>query len=875
MAIQGSYRINFTDPKTGSFVIDPYTVNGTVTPTSDILHQKATRANTSLQLPGQYTPNYGEMVHEDLVHLLENFAGEREPTNPIEGQIWYDTGDSFTIVDLVPGGVVFAGNQSALFTEFVSTEQVLIAWYGPLSLTDNTYSSIAFKATSFYVSGENNTVVNVTKIDGTALTFPNNSVGGFATVFQASRRGRLKVASKVSGTLQWVDAASVIVSATAPRLDNQQDGDVWYDTTTSKLKVSVTGVWRSVTDGFLPLTGGTLTGPLSMGANPITFSGTVTAGTTLTNKTYVDAAIAAAVGPLEQGSTAGLVALTSRVVTIEGLVPNKVTKTGDTFSGALVFGANGTTTTLSTGIDMNNRAIIRPSITWDPSDYLAAAGETNNVTDKQYIARALTQHLQDAVHGGKAFIVEQPDGNGKITDDLYFDDSTKTLGWNIVGNEYGLRLQNNHLVLYTSDLFGSGVEVRKEGSVSGDPLFKVSELATRSWQSVYIHDGQPQPLSSGGPTDQNEDTKAATKGYVMDALSTAAEAQAPVTSATFTYNPTDITYPLTLVRSGTENIVVDINHKHRSDRIDHVYVPLTNWAGGYSDLVGTALGGAPIVSVGSILSALNDNKAPIQGAKFLDAPHLGGQALVLDIKTADNSFCLSNSAIDFPDGYTIVVIDDFGVETTHVINSHLDGLDPFGSPARYYLVTPTLPDVEDLTIDLVYVRYGTYVNGDARQLVNLATVKHDRETYVASYVATTVPTIVDPLITTAITTNTNAAKRTIRVDVGDETTAITTGTAKKTFRMPHAMILTEIRASLTTAQASGTIFTVDVKQNGTTILSTKLTIDNTEKTSKTAAIPPVISVSALDDDGEITVDVTQIGNGTAAGLKLVLIGHYS
>ena len=112
----------------------------------------------------------------------------------------------------------------------------------------------------------------------------------------------------------------------------------------------------------------------------------------------------------------------------------------------------------------------------------------------------------------------------------------------------------------------------------------------------------------------------------------------------------------------------------------------------------------------------------------------------------------------------------------------------------------------------------------------------------------------------------------IQLAASDETTALTTGTAKVTFRMPHAMTLTSVRASLTTAQASGSIFTVDINEGGASILSTKLTIDNTEKTSTTAATPAVISDTALADDAEITIDIDQIGNGTATGLKLTLIG---
>jgi hypothetical protein len=112
----------------------------------------------------------------------------------------------------------------------------------------------------------------------------------------------------------------------------------------------------------------------------------------------------------------------------------------------------------------------------------------------------------------------------------------------------------------------------------------------------------------------------------------------------------------------------------------------------------------------------------------------------------------------------------------------------------------------------------------------------------------------------------------VQVAASDETTALTTGTAKVTFRMPYAMTVTAVRASLSTAQASGSIFTVDINEGGTTILSTKLTIDNTEKTSTTAATPAVISDTALADDAEITIDIDQIGDGTAAGLKVTIIG---
>lgn len=110
------------------------------------------------------------------------------------------------------------------------------------------------------------------------------------------------------------------------------------------------------------------------------------------------------------------------------------------------------------------------------------------------------------------------------------------------------------------------------------------------------------------------------------------------------------------------------------------------------------------------------------------------------------------------------------------------------------------------------------------------------------------------------------------VAVSDETTALTTGTAKVTFRMPTAVTLTAVRASVNTAPTGSTLI-VDINEGVASILSTKLSIDATEKTSTTAATPAVISDAALADDAEITVDIDQVGSTIAgAGLKITLIG---
>ena len=120
----------------------------------------------------------------------------------------------------------------------------------------------------------------------------------------------------------------------------------------------------------------------------------------------------------------------------------------------------------------------------------------------------------------------------------------------------------------------------------------------------------------------------------------------------------------------------------------------------------------------------------------------------------------------------------------------------------------------------------------------------------------------------------NAAKtEAIAIACSDETTDLTTGTAKVTFHMPYAFTLTGVKAGVTTAPVGSTII-VDINEAGSTILSTKLTIDASEKTSATAATAAVISDTALASDALITIDIDQVGSSTAGtGLKVYLIGY--
>lgn len=135
----------------------------------------------------------------------------------------------------------------------------------------------------------------------------------------------------------------------------------------------------------------------------------------------------------------------------------------------------------------------------------------------------------------------------------------------------------------------------------------------------------------------------------------------------------------------------------------------------------------------------------------------------------------------------------------------------------------------------------------------------------------------DRVVTTAVLAEILRTRTTTAVQwdvTRDETTDLAVASAVLTFRMPFAFSLTEVRASVTTAPV-GAAIQIDVNANGTSIFSTVLSIDDGSNTSVGSAAPAALNSdpTAIADDDEITVDVTQVGSTTAgAGLKLSLLG---
>jgi microcystin-dependent protein len=71
----------------------PYTVNFTdrENKTPVTVFDNTSNADTSINFPGRNVTGYGQIIAENFLHLLENFASGSAPVAPVEGQLWYNS----------------------------------------------------------------------------------------------------------------------------------------------------------------------------------------------------------------------------------------------------------------------------------------------------------------------------------------------------------------------------------------------------------------------------------------------------------------------------------------------------------------------------------------------------------------------------------------------------------------------------------------------------------------------------------------------------------------------------------------------------------------------------------------------------------------
>lgn len=114
----------------------------------------------------------------------------------------------------------------------------------------------------------------------------------------------------------------------------------------------------------------------------------------------------------------------------------------------------------------------------------------------------------------------------------------------------------------------------------------------------------------------------------------------------------------------------------------------------------------------------------------------------------------------------------------------------------------------------------------------------------------------------------NTPIETIALFCSPKAVNLTVDTFAGYFVSQKAYTINDIIANVNTAPTGSTII-IDITVNAVTIFSTKLTIDATEKTSTTAAVPYVLSTSSLAVGDEVIIKIDQVGS-TIAGTDLLI-----
>ena len=165
----------------------------------------ATDNTTSLTLVGKNYPNYGQLLQQDLINLLQSWAGSTQPVSAVSGQLWFNTttgalqvftGASFknvggsTVSTTAPtataiqGDLWFKSDDQQLYVyngatwlvigpSYTSSQQLTTAT--ALNITDNTSASHTVLA--FYVG---NFLTGILSKDPTFT--PQTAISGFTTV---------------------------------------------------------------------------------------------------------------------------------------------------------------------------------------------------------------------------------------------------------------------------------------------------------------------------------------------------------------------------------------------------------------------------------------------------------------------------------------------------------------------------------------------------------------------------------------------------------------------------------------------------------------------------------------------------------------------
>lgn len=259
--------------------------------------------STTLGLPGKNYAGYGQSLDTNFVHILENFADNAPPSNPLRGQLWYNTNNQ-TLYVCPTNGETNSANWLAL----TSTSSSGSTTFGNVTVTGDLQANNITAVNS--ITGANGIFTNISVSSNANITTGNLTtaqIGSLTTTVittgSSTTQGSLTGAWVVDGGPGGNNANAMVFNTGGIYINN--NGNL-YGIRTDKYMwangdpISFAGTYNdSNVRALLPIYNGNLlasnvtTPIITTGAN--TTTGTITGNWTLTTgsrlqSTYADLA---------------------------------------------------------------------------------------------------------------------------------------------------------------------------------------------------------------------------------------------------------------------------------------------------------------------------------------------------------------------------------------------------------------------------------------------------------------------------------------------------------------------------------------------------------------------------------------------------------